>query len=291
MNLNRGNLSLFILGSTASLLNATPPMLLGMSIDQYRAEEEFPLLLLGLAAFAMLGVPFTRLLARLYITRINRNTRRELKLAILHRLLNLGFNRTPDTYAVELIDNDVEHTMYSRHNVYLDIGFNASLIIFSLCIIASINLFLLIPPLLAIAYTALCCSSTRRLTATCYESVLYTNARIVNYMGDVVSRDRRLALNYLQRATPILKNRSIKTNLKLASMEALSSVSFMVGVTALFTTASLLLNSDSGSAGAIVAVLMYIERVLGPTSALVNIYYSLAEARCRDSRINSILGR
>lgn len=129
----KSNLVLCCFGVGIAILTSASPYLIGNSINLYLASDSLYLYALTGASLFLIATPPFKLVANIHLQKTAAKTRLTLKKAILNHLLGRSFEHTHKPgERFELIDGDVDGSMYLYHSIYLDVSLNCSIIIAAL---------------------------------------------------------------------------------------------------------------------------------------------------------------
>lgn len=278
---------LLFLALLLAILSAAPPYLIGRAVDLSDSASGSFTLVVSLACLAILTAPLIKLLANIFTSYLTQATRLSLKKLIIPIYLRrLGeFNGAGQV--ISLVEGDVDGALYLYHRLYFDLALNVSSIGFSLLVLMAMSPLLVIPPLVSILVGVMICWSSRRSTNQVYEE--YVNKETI-LLGQVCQAavDGTTAINSKDIGVIEVGRAAYKANFRSASANALSSSAYCVGVALLFYIWDILFAHEKITVGALMAALMYIDRVMAPANALVAVFYATREASVRLSRIKNM---
>lgn len=146
----KSNLILCCFGLGISVLTSASPYLIGSSINFYLSQDRSYLYALAGASLLIIATPPLKLAANIYLQRTAAKTRYILKRTILTHLRSKATTyRGNPGEQIELIDGDVDGSIYLYHSVFFDTSLNFSIIIFALIITAQYHPLLVLAPLAA----------------------------------------------------------------------------------------------------------------------------------------------
>lgn len=280
----RGNLLLVLISVVLSLISISSPYLLGEAIDRYGRREALPLVML--ASLCIVVVPCLKLLVLIYVQRVSKNTRFILKKKLLSTLLEQNFtNLSLGGQVIDLVDGDVEGALYLYHRVYYDVAFNISLIVMSLCVVAYIQPQILLAPLAAITLSGVMYCLARRKAGLLFQAFVQVNCKLVGHLCDDIRLKFDAPHAYYNDRFKSIQKLGVSAQLRSSILGAFSSSSYMLGIVLLFLMGGGYFYTDKMTSGELFSSVIYVERVLSPTSSLVAIYFSVRESSVRFNRI------
>lgn len=283
----KSNLILCCFGLGVSALTSASPYLIGNSINLYLSHDRLYLYVLAGASLFIIATPPLKLAANIYLQKTSAKTRYILKKTILTRLGSKAsiHTRNPGEQ-IELIDGDVDGSLYLYHSVFFDTSLNFSIIIFALIITTHYHPLLALAPLSGLIYASAAYFITRRNSATLFEEYVKENTVTIGaicahlYNAEPYNDRVKLSIKHIERL-------AFRSGLKASSFESISGTCYLVAIVFLFLISAHLLSESTLTTGAIFASAIYLERVLSPTTSLLSIYYSSREAAYRRHRILS----
>lgn len=182
------NIALSFLGIVVALASATPPLLIGKSINLYLSQDDFYLITLVTACILILATPALRLSANVHLQKIASKTRYDLKKKLLQNLLFTNFwpSRGSGEF-IDLIDGDVDNALYLYHGVYLDTVTNATLIALALSIIGYFYPVMIVAPSIAIIFSITMYTFTRVTCNNIYTEYVKENTTIINRICELLT--------------------------------------------------------------------------------------------------------
>lgn len=281
----KNNLILCCFGVGIATLTSASPYLIGNSINLFLGGDSLYLYTLAGAAFFLIATPPFKLAANIYLQKTASKTRFILKKAILNHLLGGSFGHTqkPGQW-IELVDGDVDGSMYLYHSLYFDISLNCSIISVALFITAFYHPLLALAPLSGLLYALVVYLATRRASRSLYHEYVQHNTVTIGAICEHLYN----AKPYTKRAKLDIKNierLAFRSSLKASTFESISCSCYPVAIVVLLLVSAHLLSAGNFNIGAIFASAIYLERVLSPAASLISIYYSSREASYRRSRI------
>lgn len=283
----KSNLILCCFGVGIAILTSAPPYLIGASINLYLASDSFYLYALAGASFLLIATPPLKLAANIYLQKTASKTRFILKKAILNHLLDRSFEHTQKPgERIELIDGDVDGSIYLYHSIYLDVSLNCSIIIAALLVTAHYHPLLALAPLTGLVYAIAAYLITRKNSNSLFAEYVQENTVTIGAICELLLN----AKPYTNRIKIDIKNierLAFRSSLKATTFESMSSTCYPVAIVFLLLVSAHLLSVGETNIGSIFASAIYLERVLSPTMSLISIYYSSREASYRRSRIRS----
>lgn len=278
------NLRVILIGIAGALIGIAPPYLIGQAINFYTKHGEIDTLIISVACLLIIATPCGRLASHLYIQKLSTATRKSLKTRLTEKIIP---KTTLENHgeAIDLIDGDVEGSIYLYHNIYLDIASSLSALLLSLFIVFHYNPSLTIAPLSAILYIATFKILTRRTYLSSYKKYVETNTQLISNISNFRNSSSLSKLGLIKESNRQIKLLSLISRAKIALLELASNLSYLIGIILLFYIGSNSIANDTLSIGDFVSAAVYLERVLVPTAALVSIYYATGEARYRRMRI------
>lgn len=283
----KSNLILCCLGLGISILTSASPYLIGNSINFYLSQDCLYLYALAGASLLIIATPPLKLAANIYLQRTSAKTRYILKRTILTHLRSKAstYRKNPGEQ-IELIDGDVDGSMYLYHSVFFDTSLNFSIIIFALIMTALYHPLLALAPLSGLLYASAAYFITRRKSDTLFEEYVQENTvtigAICAHVCDAKPYNDRVKLDIKN-----IERLAFRSNLKASFFESISGTCYLVAIVVLFLISAHLISEGALTTGAIFASAIYLERVLSPTMSLISIYYSSREASYRRNRILS----
>ena len=282
------NITLSCLGVAVALFSAISPALIGNSIDLYLSGYDSYITMIGMACLLILTTPPLRLLANIYLQKISSKTRMNVKESVLKSLFTYNFSsKRKCGEIIDLVDGDVESALYLYHAVFLDIAINATLIILALSIIAYYYPVMIIAPLAGMLLSVTIYIFTKEKCDNLYMNYVNENTMTIGKICDLLMLEKVDRSYPLDEEVKRINKLSLSTSFKASMLEALSGSSYFVGIITMLLVGFYAVDNSLMNVGAIFASAMYIERVLGPTTALTSIYFSSREAFYRRSRIRN----
>ncbi len=285
------NFGFIVLGATTACINLGAPLFLGYAIDHYLKTHELHLWYILSACVGLILSPCVRLGSKFYLARSNAFTRLKLKQKSVNILIRHGEVSPPEGDIIEFVDNDIDNSIYLRHSIYYDISASISAIFIALLAIYSYHPILAIAPIAAIIFASLVFKSTQTITNNAYGQYVEMNTDLISKLLSAVKSKTRPPLTAFETLKSTTLQTLWKAQLKISTLEAISGLSFLIGISLLLYLGSNLLQKNALTIGAFVAAAMYIERILVPLSFLLGIYFSSAEALYRQSRVRSLHDR
>ncbi|SDB38471.1 ABC transporter transmembrane domain-containing protein [Pseudomonas sp. NFACC13-1] len=282
------NLRVILIGIAGALIGIAPPYLIGQAINFYTKHGEIDTLIISVACVLIIATPCGRLASHLYIQKLSTATRKSLKTRLTEKII-LKTTLENHGEAIDLIDGDVEGSIYLYHNIYLDIASSLSALLLALFIVFHYNPSLTIAPLSAILYIATFKILTRRAYLSSYKKYVETNTQLISNISNLRNSSSLSDLELIKENNRQIKLLSLISRAKIALLELVSNLSYLIGIILLFYIGSNSIANDTLSIGDFVSAAVYLERVLVPTGALVSIYYATGEARYRRMRIDRCL--
>lgn len=281
------NLIICCFGVGASITASVSPYLIGNSINLYLASDNSYVYTLASASLFIIATPPLKLAANIYLQKSISKTRYILKKTILTHLLNTRFETTRKLgERIELIDGDVDGSIYLYHSIYFDISLNCSIIIAALAITALYHPLLALAPLSGLLYATAAYFLTQKNSNSLYSEYVQQNTvtigNICEHLHDATPYTDRVEFDIKN-----IQRLAFRSSLKASTFESVSGSCYPVAIVVLFLVSAHLLSAGGSSIGAIFASTIYLERVLSPTMSLISIYYSSREASYRRSRIRS----
>ncbi|MBV4485921.1 hypothetical protein HU727_010010 [Pseudomonas sp. SWRI153] len=274
-------------GVGIAILTSASPYLIGNSINLYLASDSFYLYALAGASIFIIAITPIKLAANIYLQKTASQTRFSLKKTILTHVLNTSFGPTVKPgERIELIDGDVDGSMYLYHSLYFDISLNCSIIIVALLITSNYHPLLALAPLSGLLYASIAYLATRKRSNSLYTAYVKDNTVIVGAICEHLYDSKP----YTDRIKLDIKNierLAFRSSLKASTFESISGSCYPVAIVVLFFVSAHLLSVGDSNIGSIFASAIYLERVLSPTMSMISIYYSSREASYRRSRIRS----
>lgn len=282
------NLRVILIGIAGALIGIAPPYLIGQAINFYTRHGEIDTLIISAACVLIIATPCGRLASYLYIQKLSTATRKSLKTRLTEKIIPKTTSENHGE-AIDLIDGDVEGSIYLYHNIYLDIASSLSALLLALFIVLHYNPSLIIAPLSAILYIITFKILTRKTYLSSYKKYVETNTQLISSISNLRNSSSLSNLGFIKESNRQIKLLSLISRAKTALLELASNLSYLIGIILLFYIGSNSIANDTLSIGNFVSAAIYLERVLVPTAALVNIYYATGEARYRRMRIDRCL--
>lgn len=283
----KSNLILCCFGVGIAILPSASPYLIGASINLYLASDSFYLYALAGASFLLIATPPLKLAANIYLQKTASKTRFILKKAILNHLLDRSFEHTQKPgERIELIDGDVDGSIYLYHSIYLDVSLNCSIIIAALLVTAHYHPLLALASLIGVVYAIAAYLITRKNSNSLFDEYIQENTLTIGVLCELSVN----AKPYTNRTKVDIKNierLAFRSSLKATTFESMSGTCYPIAIVVLLLLSAHLLSVGEATIGSIFASAIYLERVLSPTMSLISIYYSSREASYRRSRIRS----
>ena len=282
------NLRVILIGVAGALIGIAPPYLIGQAINLYTTHGEIDMLIISAACVLIIATPCGRLASHLYVQKLSTATRKKLKSRLTEKIIPKTTSESSGA-AIDLIDGDVEGSIYLYHNIYLDIASSLSALLPALFIVFHYNPSLTIAPLSAILYIATFKILTRKTYSSSYKKYVETNTELISNISNFRNSPSLSNHGHLKESNRQIKLLSLISRAKIALLELASNLSYLIGIILLFYIGSNSIANDTLSIGDFVSAAIYLERVLVPTAALVSIYYATGEARYRRMRIDRCL--
>lgn len=285
------NFGFIALGVASASVNLSSPFFLGQAIDYYQKNHELPILYLLATCSAFILAPCIRFGAKIYLARSNASTRLELKQRSVNFLIQHDKESLSEGDIIEFIDNDIDGSIYLHHNIYYDISTSIAAILMAFITIFNYHYLLSIAPIAAIAFSSAIYILTRKILNNAYGKYIEENTALTSKI---------LSATHTKTSRPFIEFETLKTSvldtlwrtqLKISSLEAISGLSFLIGISLLLYIGSELLAINALTTGEFIASAMYVERILIPLGFLIGIYFSTAEALYRRSRVHALHGR
>lgn len=281
------NLVLCCFGLGISILTSASPYLIGNAVNSYLAGDNLYLYTFASASLFIIATPPLKLTANIYLQRTIASTRYTLKKMILTHLLDKHVEHTQKPgEQIELIDGDVDGSMYLYHSIYFDVSLNFCIIIAALWVTAHYHPLLALAPLSGLLYATATYVLTRGNSSSLFADYVQENTVTVGTICEHLYN----STPYTDRVKLSIKNierLAFRSNLKASTFESISSSCYLIAIVVLLLVAAHLLSTGDSNIGAILASTIYLERVLSPVMSLISIYYSSREASYRLSRIRS----
>lgn len=283
----KNNLVLCCFGLGISILTSASPYLIGNAVNSYLAGDNLYLYTLASASLFVIATPPLKLTANIYLQRTIASTRYTLKKMILTHLLDRHVEHTQKPgEQIELIDGDVDGSMYLYHSIYLDVSLNCSIIIAALLVTAHYHPLLALAPLSGLVYAIAAHLITRKHSNSLFDEYVQENTLTIGALCELLVN----AKPYTNRTKVDIKNierLAFRSSLKATTFESMSGTCYPIAILVLLLLSAHLLSVGEATIGSIFASAIYLERVLSPTMSLISIYYSSREASYRRSRIRS----
>lgn len=283
----KSNFVLCCYGVGIASLTSASPYLIGNSINLYLEGDSLYLYTLAGAAFFLIATPPFKLAANIYLQKTASKTRFILKKAILNHLLDRSFEHTQKPgERIELIDGDVDGSIYLYHSIFLDVSMNCSIIIAALLVTAHYHPLLALAPLTGLVYAIAAHLITRKHSNSLFDEYVQENTLTIGALCELLVN----AKPYTNRTKVDIKNierLAFRSSLKATTFESMSGTCYPIAILVLLLLSAHLLSVGEATIGSIFASAIYLERVLSPTMSLISIYYSSREASYRRSRIRS----
>ncbi|NBA94394.1 hypothetical protein [Pseudomonas sp. R5(2019)] len=263
--------------------------MIGKVIDTYYATNTIDNFFLFLAGLAIITTPCLRFGANLILQKYNAKTRAPHKKLLIINIIKPSNRKISQGRAIDLIDGDTDGTIYLYHGIYLDITLNLALLIFAFAIILCNYPIYALPPAIAIVFSLIVhCLYQRKLPNLFNQYIEQNTIFLETVCTDLRSNKKLILKHYTSACRKILKP-CVTANLKVCTLEFLSSLSYLLGLATLILIYTFTTSHETSSIGAFIAVALYIEKALAPVFSLVGIYYSTAESLSRQRRADSIL--
>lgn len=286
--MKRENINLIFAALIISTTTSTTPYLLGATIDTSKPTSLVTLAII--ASACIITTPCLKLLTNIYVQRISTTTKFILKKRLINNLLRHGFfSLRQGGNIIDLVDGDVDGTIYLYHRLYYDIALNTSLITASLGAIIYINPHLLLAALSSIFLSIFFCYTTQKKANTLFEELVNENTHLLGSICDDI-RLNSTTSSYSKQIQHIEKL-SVRAQLKSSMLTAFSLSSYIVGITSLILIGGGYIFAEKITTGEMFSAVIYIERALSPTSALISIYYSTRESSTRLKRVKHNISR
>jgi len=282
------NLRVILFGVAGALIGIAPPYLIGQAINLYTKHGEIDMLIISAACVLIIATPCGRLASHLYVQKLSTVTRKSLKSRLTEKIIPQTTSENHGE-AIDLIDGDVEGSIYLYHNIYLDVASSLSALLLALFIVLHYNPSLIIAPLSAILYIATLKVITRKIYLSSYKKYVESNTQLISNISNSMNSSSPSNLEHFKKSNRQIKLLSLISRAKIALLELASNLSYLIGIILLFYIGSNSIANDTLSIGDFVSAAIYLERVLVPTAALVSIYYATGEARYRRMRIDRCL--
>lgn len=278
------NLRVILIGIVGALVGIAPPYLIGQTINLYNKYQRIDIMAIFIACALIIASPCVRVASHLYAQRLTTITRKKLKTKLTKAIIP---KTTTECYgkAIDLIDGDVEGSIYLYHNIYLDIAASLSALFLALFIVFHYNPSLIVAPLSAILYIVILKILTRKPYLRSYEKYVEMHTQLISRISISTRPSSLLNFEGLIKIGRKIQILSLQSKAKLALLELTSNFSYLIGITLLFYIGSYSIANETLSIGDFVSAAIYLERILMPTATLVSIYYSTGEARYRRMRI------
>ena len=268
-------------------VSAASPYLMGNSINLYLIQDSSYIGMISTACLIIILTPILRLLANIHIQKISSKTRLILKNNLItHLSTNNPSIKRNNGEIIDLIDGDVDSSLYLNHGIFFDISLNSSLIILSLLITAYYYPLMTLAPLSGIVYALIAFYITHKSSDILYAKYVTENTKIIGTICNFLAQSKfysdktRIDIKNIERL-------AFRSRLKSSILESLSGTCYVLAIGVLLLTVIHALSQNMMSTGAIFASAIYVERVLNPTTALISIYFSNREAFYRRKRINA----
>lgn len=267
--------------------SAASPYLIGNSINLYLAQDNSYIGMISIACLIIIATPILRLLANIHIQKTLSKTRLFLKCRLITHLTTKDpLIKRNNGEIIDLIDGDVDNSLYLSHAIFFDISLNSSLIILSLLITAYYYPLITLAPLSGILYALIAFYITHKTSNTLYAKYVTENTKIIGVICNFLAHSK-----FYNKKTRIdikkIEKLAFRSSLKSSLLESLSGSCYVLAIGVLLLTVIHAISQNSMSTGAIFASVIYVERVLNPTTALISIYFSSREAAYRRERIHA----
>ncbi len=236
--------------------------------------------------FTLISAPILRYIFNIYIAKIDAGYRKKTKNNLLRKLF-FKKDLQSDEEIVDLVDGDVDGSIYLKYRRVFDVSINTSIIALSFSALIYFNFWLTLPPCIAIILTIFTFNLSKNTSNKSYLKYIELNTSFLGKICNDINKNQPVDVSKYENDSVEIVKVSVKANLLNETYSSLTSFSYIIGISSLGLVGYILVSKFNVGVGEIIATAIYVERVLVPVNTLTRIFYETREAKARLMRIQN----
>ena len=227
----------------------------------------------------MLLKPGANFFSKHLVLNLNKESSLDLKVKLYTNILNK--NKVIKGNIYDLVDGDIDKSLFLHHQIYYDLTTSITIIITSLIFLTNISFYLLLPFLGIIFIFLIQFSISKFFTKDLYKNYIEKTSSYIENVVENIEKNKKIDL---EKSDSLIKE-SFKVKLKGSLFESLNSSNYIFSI---FLITYFFINYDYGiTIGNSVSSILYLERILSSLNLLVVIYFASKEAISRKLRMKT----